>query len=102
MSTASKTSNIKHWRLYILKLEDEKWYVGITAQTPEKRLQQHINGGMWAAEWTRLHKPMGLHAVEDLGVISKEDAEAIEHGKTRELMRLYGWKNVRGGKVLFA
>ena len=27
----------RRWYLYVLKLEGNKWYVGITSQTPEKR-----------------------------------------------------------------
>ncbi len=34
----------KHWWLYVLKLEQGKWYIGITSQTPEKRFYEHKIG----------------------------------------------------------
>lgn len=90
-------TNHKRWRLYILKLEHDKWYVGITSKTPEERYDQHLRG-IWAAEWTKIHKPLSIHAAEDLGELTKIEAEDLEHQKTRELMKIYGWQNVRGGR----
>lgn len=87
----------KRYWLYILKLKEGKYYVGITARSPEIRFHEHKNG-IWAAEWTKHHKPQEIIYTEDLGAITKEQAEEIEHKKTRELMRQYGWKNVRGGR----
>lgn len=87
----------KHWWLYVLRLEQRKWYVGITSQTPEKRFEQHMYG-IWAAEWTKVYKPTSISIAKDLGHITREEAEAIEHENTKALMRERGWQNVRGGR----
>jgi hypothetical protein len=65
--------------IYILQLENNKYYVGWTARR---------NGG---SEWTKKHKP-----VEVLKWINgtKQDEDRI----TLELMEELGWYNVRGGK----
>lgn len=88
----------KQWWLYVLKLEEGKWYVGITSQSPEKRMQEHVDG-VRAAYWTQRYKPLELTASEDLGVISKDDAEKRENKLVRNLMREYGYNNVRGGDL---
>lgn len=88
----------KHWWLYVLKLEHNKWYVGITSKTPEERLQEHalkIRG----AYWTMKHKPLGIELTEDLGLVSKSHAEAYENRVTRTLMKERGLNNVRGGDL---
>lgn len=86
------------WWLYILKLEHDKWYVGITSKTPEERFQEHalkIRG----AYWTMKHKPLEIELVEDLGVVSRGHAEAYENKVTRLLMKERGLNNVRGGDL---
>ncbi|MFZ1249021.1 MAG: GIY-YIG nuclease family protein [Candidatus Saccharimonadales bacterium] len=56
---------IKHWTLYVLLLEQGKYYVGITSQTPEKRLQQHKYGRK--SHWTATYPPVRLIQTVDLG-----------------------------------
>jgi predicted GIY-YIG superfamily endonuclease len=73
--------------LYILKCENEKWYVGISLNL-NVRLGQHWNGT--GALWTRLHKPIEVHDVIY--------PATNENEKTLELMSKYGYENVRGGK----
>lgn len=87
----------RHFWLYVLELEDGKWYVGITSKTPEIRFEEHVRG-YYAAGWTKKYRPRKVVHTEDLGVISKAEAEEIEHRRTKELMREYGWENVRGGR----
>jgi len=81
-----------------LKLQDEKWYVGVTARTPEARFQEHVRGYK-AAKWTEKYKPIAIIYEEDLGWIEKETVDELELAKTKELMKIYGWQNVRGGKL---
>ena len=96
---ADKSDDRKyHWWLYVLRLEDRKWYVGITSKTPEIRMQEHLNG-VRTAYWTAKHKPVEIIYREDLGYIVKEEAEKRENKYVRELMRQRGINNVRGGDL---
>ena len=88
----------RKWWLYVLKLENGKWYVGITSKHPEERFQEHRLGKM-AAYWTMLHKPIEIEFVEELGVVSRRHAEKYENKITRQLMRERGLNNVRGGDL---
>lgn len=88
----------KHWQLYVLKLEQNKWYVGITSLTPEKRFSQHWSG-FGGANWTRKYKPIKIYYTKDLGYCSIKRAERYESRLTRTYMRKYGWNNVRGGDL---
>jgi len=89
---------MRNWWLYVLKLEQGKYYVGITSQTPEIRMQEHINH-VRAAYWTMKYRPIALLHSEDLGKITKEAAERIESIKTQDLMAELGINNVRGGHL---
>lgn len=89
---------MNRWWLYILKLENGKWYVGITSKTPEERFQEH-NLKRRGAYWTMKHKPLKIELVEDLGIVSKDHAEAYENKVTRALMQERGLNNVRGGDL---
>lgn len=42
----------KRWNLYVLRLANNKYYVGITTKTPEERMQEHLQRIMGAA-WTQ-------------------------------------------------
>lgn len=88
----------QRWWLYILELEDEKWYVGITSKTPDERFEEHRLGKR-AAYWTMQHKPQKIQLIEDLGIVSKEHAEHYENKITRQLMKERGLNNVRGGDL---
>jgi len=46
---------------YILKLENNKWYVGKTANL-NLRIAQHYTG-TGGAGWTKRHKPIKIHRV---------------------------------------
>lgn len=91
----------KHWWLYVLKLEQGKYYVGITSLTPEKRMQQHIHNFI-GARWTQKHKPIELFYKKDLGVTTLEKAQEYENKVTRKYMKEYGFNNVRGGDLSFS
>jgi predicted GIY-YIG superfamily endonuclease len=86
------------WHLYILRLQDGKFYVGITSQTPEVRMQEHLSG-IRTAYWTAKHKPIEIIYTEDLGVIAKSKAEKRENRMVRALMDQRGINNVRGGDL---
>lgn len=88
----------RRWWLYILKLENSKWYVGITSKTPEERFAEHKLGKR-AAYWTMKYKPLKIELTEDLGIVSKKHAERYENKVTRLLMKERGLNNVRGGDL---
>jgi len=75
--------------IYILKCEQDKWYVGKSANV-NKRFEQHVNGK--GAKWTELHKPISIELTMELKSDTHEDEVTIEY------MEKYGIKNVRGGK----
>lgn len=90
--------NNRLWRLYVLKLEQDKWYVGITTQPVKKRFLQHQRG-FGGARWTKKYKPLRIHDVKDLGVCDIERAQLFEGRVTRKYMEKYGDNNVRGGDL---
>lgn len=88
----------RNWWLYVLELEDSKWYVGITSKTPEQRFAEHV-AKKRAAYWTMSHRPLSIESKEYLGPVSKEQAEKYEDEITLNLMRERGINNVRGGNL---
>ena len=78
--------------LYVLKLEHDKYYVGITSRVSE-RLTQHMQGE--GAKWTKLHPPREIvhlapFATRNLALVAEEKATLVcaAHGK-----------DVRGGSL---
>jgi cellular nucleic acid-binding protein len=77
--------------IYILKLSDNKYYVG-KSNNLEKRKEAHMNG--IACSWTKKYKPIDV--VEII-----ENASPFDEDKyTLEYMDKYGMDNVRGGKYV--
>lgn len=74
--------------IYVLKLENGKYYVG-KSDDVNKRFEQHVNGK--GSVWTKKHKPILLEK-------KIENVSAFEEDKTTlEYMAKYGMENVRGG-----
>ena len=88
----------KQWYLYVLKLEKDKYYVGITSQTVKKRFNEHKTG-IRAANWTKKYKPVEIVHSRMLGIITKQDTEVIENKAVREYINTYGINKVRGGDI---
>jgi predicted GIY-YIG superfamily endonuclease len=53
-----EVSNLFTYVTYVLKLEEDKWYVGLTTNL-NQRLTQHFTGD--GAKWTQLFKPKVEH-----------------------------------------
>ena len=70
---------------YVLELEDNKYYVGMTCNL-NLRLLEHFTGE-YSAKWTSKYKPIRLQEVH-IG--------NIERVVTLKYMLKYGFKNVRG------
>lgn len=88
----------RHWWLYVLRLEDSKYYVGITSKTPEVRMKEHQDG-VRAAYWTAKHKPTEIIYREDLGIATQTQAEKRENKIVRAYMKKCGVNSVRGGDL---
>lgn len=91
-------SKPKHYWLYVLKLEQGKYYVGITSQTPETRFQEHL-GGTRSSYWTQQYKPIEIFDTKDLGYITISRAKKYEERVTRKYMRRHGINSTRGGDL---
>ena len=74
--------------IYVLELENNKYYVGKTHNV-EKRFNEHLNGN--GSEFTKIYKPMKIYKVYK--VLSEFD----EDNYTKKYMKIYGIDNVRGG-----
>jgi len=70
--------------IYVLKLENDKWWIG-KSKNPSTRILAHKEG--MGSSWTRDNKVIGT---EEL----LEDADLSEN--TLRYIKNYGWENVRG------
>lgn len=80
----------QHGMVYVLELEDQKYYVGHTRDTDMKRILDH-GSTRNSAQWTKLHKPLRI-----LKVVPGSTCD--EDRMTLHAMGVYGWSNVRGGR----
>lgn len=77
--------------VYVLKLEEKKYYVGRTCDY-ERRLREHFEGR--GSSWTQMYKP--IEVIELLEVSSGFEEDMV----VKEMMSLYGIDNVRGGSYV--
>ncbi len=74
--------------IYVLKLEDNKYYIGKTHNIKKRVVQHFLQEG---SEWTKLYKPIKIHKIY-------EDCDDFDEDKyTIMYMEEYGIMNVRGG-----
>jgi predicted GIY-YIG superfamily endonuclease len=73
---------------YVLKLSDDKWYIG-KSNSPIERITQHLNGN--GSEWTKKYKPLAIVETREISDGFEEDLI------TKRYMAKYGINNVRGG-----
>ena len=95
MLMVKKSGQAKHWHLYALKLEQDKWFVGITTDSPKKAFADHKAGR--GGSWTREYQPVAIEREKDLGVLDIEEARRMEGRVLRKYMEHYGDENVRLG-----
>jgi hypothetical protein len=77
--------------IYILELENNKYYVGKTT-IPNFRLEQHFNS--LGSSWTKKYKPIKILEL-------KPNCDNYDEDKyTRMYMDMYGVNNVRGGSYV--
>lgn len=82
------------YKLYILQLEQGKYYVGITKNV-DKRFKRHEIGK--GANWTRLYKPVAVIQTIETTVFTESEAAKLEDELTFDIAKQYGIANVRGG-----
>ena len=80
--------------VYVLKLHGDKYYVG-QSRHPERRIKDHFEGK--GSAWTQLNTTVEVVRVIPTTATSWRAALEIETSLTLELMRVFGWQNVRGG-----
>ncbi len=78
--------------LYVLRLCDDKYYIGITNRLLSERLIEHFSNS--GSAWTKLYKPL-----EIMETFSNPD-DFDEDKYTKKYMKLYGIQNVRGGSYV--
>jgi predicted GIY-YIG superfamily endonuclease len=69
---------------YVLRLQDDKWYVGKSTRLNE-RLSQHFSGN--GSKWTKMYPPI---SVEDVFSHNCEEEATLWY------MNIHGVNNVRG------
>ena len=74
--------------IYVLLLEQNKYYIGKTTN-PSFRLEQHIKSS--GSSWTKKYKPVNIHEIRP------DQTDHDEQRITQEYMKKYGIDNVRGG-----
>lgn len=74
--------------LYILQLEDDKWYIGKTDDV-QKRFEQHKSGK--GSAWTKEYSPVKIHETRKITSVHDETTTTLD------FMKKYGIDNVRGG-----
>lgn len=80
--------------LYVLALEDDRYYVGLSSDV-SKRMEQHFSS--FGAEWTKRYRPIRLIHSINTGTQDGRHAEVMEDEATIVLMMKYGIEKVRGG-----
>jgi hypothetical protein len=76
--------------IYILKLENNKYYIGKTSN-PDIRINKHFDMSSYGSLWTKRNKPISVEKIIP-------DCDDYDEDKyTRMYMDKYGIENVRGG-----
>lgn len=86
---------VNYFRLYVLELEQDKYYVGLSHNV-EKRFQMHKTGE--GAGFTKIYKPVRILKNITTYATTYTIAGQYEDNETIKLMKIYGRENVRGGR----
>lgn len=84
---------MRKW-FYVLRLAENRYYVGISNNFVRRSRQHHEGIG---AVWTQRYPPIGVLFQHQHEVADDRAAELIENEITVRLMIEHGWRNVRGG-----
>ncbi|WP_447749018.1 GIY-YIG nuclease family protein [Pseudomonas nicosulfuronedens] len=80
--------------VYVLELSGDRYYVGLS-KNPDQRIKEHFAGQ--GSSWTKRHRPIEVIKIIETNARTWRRALEIETHLTLELMRVFGWRNVRGG-----
>ena len=78
--------------VYILKLQDDKYYIGSSHNIFRRLIQHWTHGGDCGSKWTNLFKPIEL-----ITWVITDDLLGIENLITKTYVSKYSPMNVRGG-----
>lgn len=96
------SENTKHYWLYVLRLEQGKYYIGITSRKdPYRRVEEHMKG-FYSAQWVKKYRPVEPAEIIELGNITPAEAGKLELKRTLQYMDKYGYQNVRGSKLNYS
>ena len=76
--------------IYVLLLQENKFYVGFSERPIGERFVEHFN--YKGSKWTTLYRPVQVLQVQPGGIEE-------ENEMTLRIMDKYGWWNVRGGLI---
>lgn len=85
--------NLNSTTIYLLELENGKYYIGKTNRPVKERFNEHKSGK--GSDWTSLHKPIRI-----LGTKTWQVDAYDEDKYTKKYMDKYGIENVRGGSYV--
>lgn len=80
--------------LYVLRLENGCWYVGMTRNV-RKRFEQHQKNK--GSMWTRKNRPVEIHQIIDTKTNDDSEASIMEDRLTLDWAEAQGYDYVRGG-----
>ena len=92
-----KVTTNKSWYLYVLFLQNDFYYIGITLY-PKNRIIAHFEG--LGSNFTKKNIPIKIIELYSLDIIDRKLAYIEENKKTKEYRILYGRNKVIGGKYL--
>ncbi len=93
---------IKHYWLYVLTLNEGKYYIGKTSKKdPYDRIDQHLHK-FYSAQWVKKYGFLDVKEVIDVGQLEYQQSEDLELQHTLQYMRKYGYNNVRGGTLNYS
>ena len=88
-----------NWLIYVLKLENNKFYIGITTDIT-KRFSEHKLQSKNCANWCKKHKPLKIIETINTNFKNMYEATLLEDIYTLKYIQEYGTENVRGGRFL--
>ncbi len=87
---------IRNWTLYVVRLKNGHYYIGITSRKDfMRRINQH--GGRLGARVNRGNEAQEIIEVHDLGKMTALRAEHIENDIMLQYRKKFGAQKVRGG-----
>lgn len=81
--------------VYVLELEDKRYYVGI-AEDIGLRLWTHFRGKGTGSAWTKKYNPLKVIHCSQVVPNTRKKAEIIENECTLRIAKLVGFSKVRG------